>query len=108
MRNRDQIAEGISLTESALLSRRFGTYTLQAAIAAVHAGSSSVASTDWREIKLLYDQLLRIHPSPVVELNRALAVAMCQGLEQGLSLIDNLLPPQHPAPVPLSPHPLSP
>jgi RNA polymerase sigma-70 factor (ECF subfamily) len=89
--NREQIAEGISLTESALRSRRFGAYTLQAAIAAVHAESSSVASTDWREITLLYDRLLQIHPSPVVELNRAVAVAMCEGLEQGLRLIDSLL-----------------
>ncbi len=100
--NRDQIAEGISLTESALRSRRFGAYTLQAAIAAVHAGSSSVASTDWREIMLLYDQLLRIHPSPVVELNRAVAIAMCQGLEQGLSLIDDLLTRKDDARVQLS------
>jgi len=89
--NREQIAEGISLTESALRSRRFGAYTLQAAIAAVHAESSSPASTDWREITLLYDRLLRIHPSPVVELNRAVAVAMCEGPEQGLRLIDGLL-----------------
>src|SRR6185503_8457169 len=69
--NRDYIAEGISLTEKALASRRFGAYTLQAAIAAVHAASSSAASTDWRQITLLYDQLLQVHPSPVVELNRA-------------------------------------
>src|SRR5215470_3219923 len=89
--NKDQIDEGIALTERALRSRRFGAYTLQAAIAAVHAGSPSAASTDWREVKLLYDQLLRIHPSPVVELNRAVAVAMCEGPEQGLRLIDDLL-----------------
>jgi RNA polymerase sigma-70 factor (ECF subfamily) len=89
--NKDQIAEGISLTESALRSRRFGAYTLQAAIAAVHAGSSSAASTDWREITLLYDRLLQIQPSPVVELNRAVAVAMCEGPEQGLRIIDDLL-----------------
>jgi RNA polymerase sigma-70 factor, ECF subfamily len=89
--NRDQIAEGISLTESALQSRRFGAYTLQAAIAAVHAESSSVASTDWREITLLYDRLLQIQPSPVVELNRAVAIAMYEGPEQGLCLIDDLL-----------------
>jgi RNA polymerase sigma-70 factor (ECF subfamily) len=89
--NREQIAEGITLTESALRSRRFGAYTLQAAIAAVHAESSSTASTDWRQIRLLYDQLLRIQPSPVVELNRAVAVAMSEGLEQGLGLIDDLL-----------------
>src|SRR5713226_963462 len=93
--NRDQIAEGISLTESALQSRRFGAYTLQAAIAAVHAESSSVASTDWRQITLLYDQLLRIQPSPVVELNRAVAIAMCDGPEQGLRLIDDLLAREH-------------
>ena len=89
--NRDQIAEGIALTESALRSRRFGAYTLQAAIAAVHAEASSAASTDWRQITLLYDRLIRIHPSPVVELNRAVAVAMCEGPEQGLHLIDGLL-----------------
>jgi RNA polymerase sigma-70 factor, ECF subfamily len=89
--NWDQIAEGISLTESALRSRRFGAYTLQAAIAAVHAESSSAASTDWRQITLLYDRLLRIQPSPVVELNRAVAVAMYEGPEQGLRLIDDLL-----------------
>jgi RNA polymerase sigma-70 factor, ECF subfamily len=93
--NRDQIAEGIALTESALRSRRFGAYTLQAVIVAVHAESSSVASTDWRQITLLYDQLLRIQPSPVVELNRAVAIAMCEGLEQGLHLIDDLLAREH-------------
>ncbi len=90
--NREQIAEGIALTESALRSGRFGAYTLQAAIAAVHAQSFSVASTDWREIMLLYDRLLQIQPSPVVELNRAVAIAMCEGPEQGLRLIDDLLP----------------
>jgi RNA polymerase sigma-70 factor, ECF subfamily len=89
--NRDQIAEGISLTERALASRRFGAYTLQAAIVAVHAEASSTASTDWRQITLLYDGLIRIHPSPVVELNRAVAVAMWEGPEQGLRLIDGLL-----------------
>jgi RNA polymerase sigma-70 factor (ECF subfamily) len=93
--NKHQIAEGISLTESALRSRRFGAYTLQAAIAAVHAESSSVASTDWRQITLLYDQLLQIQPSPVVELNRAVAIAMCKGLERGLALIDDLLAREH-------------
>jgi RNA polymerase sigma-70 factor (ECF subfamily) len=89
--NLDQIAEGIALTERALRSHRFGAYTLQAAIAAIHAESASVASTDWRQITLLYDRLLQIQPSPVVELNRAVAVAMCEGLEQGLRLIDDLL-----------------
>jgi len=89
--NKDYISEGISLTERALASRRFGAYTLQAAIAAVHAKSSSPASTDWREITLLYDQLLQIHPSPVVELNRAVAIAECEGPEEGLRLVDELL-----------------
>lgn len=89
--NREQIVEGIALTQNALRTRRFGAYTLQAAIAAVHSESSSVASTDWRQITLLYDQLLRIQPSPVVELNRAVAVAMYEGLEQGLALINDLL-----------------
>ena len=89
--NRDQIVEGITHTESALRSHRFGAYTLQAAIAAVHAESSSAASTDWRQITLLYDRLMRIQPSPVVELNRAVAVAMHKGPAQGLCLIDDLL-----------------
>ena len=89
--NKEQIAEGISLTDLALRSRRFGAYTLQAAIAAVHAESLSVATTDWREIALLYARLLRIQPSPVVELNRAVAIAMCEGPEAGLRLIDELL-----------------
>src|ERR1700704_4881300 len=89
--NREQIAEGVTLLEKALKSRRFGAYTLQAAIAAVHAEAESVAATDWRQITLLYDQLLRIHPSPIVELNRAVAIAMCDGPEKGLRLIDDLL-----------------
>ena len=93
--NRDQIDEGISLTRSAVRSPRFGAYTLQAAIAAVHAESSSAAATDWRQIALLYDRLLRIHPSPVVELNRAVAIAMSEGPEQGLFLIDDLLAREH-------------
>ncbi len=89
--NKDQIAEGIALTERSLASRRFGAYTLQAAIAGVHAEASSAASTDWRQVTLLYDRLIRIHPSPVVELNRAVAVAMSEGPEEGLHLIDGLL-----------------
>ena len=89
--NQDQIAEGISLTERALASRRFGAYTLQAAIAAVHAEAPSAGSTDWRQIALLYDRLVRIQASPVVELNRVVAISMCQGPEQGLRLIDALL-----------------
>ncbi len=89
--NREQIAEGLALLEEALKSRHFGSYTLQAAIAAVHAGAESVASTDWRQIVALYDRLLRIQPSPVVQLNRAVAIAMCDGPEAGLAHIDAVL-----------------
>jgi RNA polymerase sigma-70 factor (ECF subfamily) len=89
--NREQIAEGVALVEKALKSRRFGSYTLQAAIAAVHAEAESVAATDWRQIVALYDQLVRIQPSPVVQLNRAVAIAMCDGPEAGLARIEAVL-----------------
>ncbi len=89
--NRQQIAEGVALLEKALKSRRFGSYTLQAAIAAVHAEAESVAATDWRQIVALYDRLVRIQPSPVVQLNRAVAIAMCDGPEAGLAHIDAVL-----------------
>ena len=89
--NREQIAEGMALLETALKSHRFGSYTLQAAIAAVHAEAESVAATDWRQIVALYDRLLRIQPSPVVQLNRAVAIAMRDGPEAGLTQIDALL-----------------
>jgi len=89
--NREQIAEGVALLEKALKSRPFGSYTLQAAIAAVHAEAESVARTDWRQIVALYDQLVRTQPSPVVELNRAVAIAMCDGPEAGLAHIDAVL-----------------
>jgi RNA polymerase sigma-70 factor (ECF subfamily) len=89
--NRTQIAEGSRLVEQALSSRRFGPYTLQAAIAAVHAESPDAASTDWRQIVGLYDVLRRVDPSPVVELNHAAAVAMHDGPEAGLMRIDALL-----------------
>jgi len=89
--NRDQIVEGVALVERALGSRSFGPYTLQAAIAAVHADAPSAAETDWGEIVGLYDVLLKADPSPVVELNRAAAVAMRDGPEAGLVLIDGLL-----------------
>ncbi len=89
--NREQIAEGVALLEKALQSHRFGTYTLQAAIAAVHAEAESVALTDWRQIVALYGRLIRIQPSPVVELNRAVAIAMLDGPEAGLTQIDALL-----------------
>jgi RNA polymerase sigma-70 factor (ECF subfamily) len=89
--NQEQIAEGTALVERALSSRRFGPYTLQAAIAAVHAGAPNVAATDWTQIVGLYDMLVQIDPSPVVELNRALAVAMRDGPLAGLGLIDAIL-----------------
>ena len=89
--NRKQIAEGVALLENAMKSRRFGSYTLQAAIAAVHAEAESVALTDWGQILALYNQLVRIQPSPVVQLNRAVAIAMCDGPEAGLRQIDAVL-----------------
>ena len=89
--NKEQIAEGVALLEKALKSRRFGSYTLQAAIAAVHAEAESVAATDWRQIVALYDQLVRIQPSPVVQLNRAVAIVMRDGPEAGLAHIDAVL-----------------
>lgn len=89
--NRDQIAEGMALVERALASRRFGPYTIQAAIAAVHADAASPADTDWAQIAGLYDVLLRIEPSPVIELNRAVAIAMRDGPLAGVALIDAIL-----------------
>jgi RNA polymerase sigma-70 factor (ECF subfamily) len=105
--NREQIAEGVALLEKALgypgkhrgesrgesrgRSSRFGAYTLQAAIAAVHAEAESVAATDWRQIVALYDRLVQIQPSPVVQLNRAVAIAMRDGPEAGLAHIDAAL-----------------
>ncbi len=89
--NRDYIREGLVLVERALSSRRFGPYTLQAAIAAVHAEARNGAATDWAQIVGLYDVLVRVEPSPVVELNRAVAVAMRDGSEAGLELMDGIL-----------------
>jgi tetratricopeptide (TPR) repeat protein len=89
--DRAQIAEAETLIERALQSRRFGAYTLHAAIAAVHASAASVVETDWKQIVALYDRLLRIQPSPVVQLNRAVAIAMRDGPEVGLTLIDEVL-----------------
>ena len=89
--NRDQITEGTRLVEGALASRGFGPYTIQAAIAAVHADASTAAATDWAEIVGLYDVLLRADASPVIELNRAVAVAMRDGPAAGLTLIDAIL-----------------
>lgn len=89
--NRSQIKEGTGLVERALASRRPGPYTLQAAIAAVHASSPVAAKTDWRQIVALYDLLVQTVPSPVVELNRAVAVAMRDGAAAGLALVDEIL-----------------
>jgi RNA polymerase sigma-70 factor (ECF subfamily) len=89
--DREQIAEGKALVERALASRRFGPYTLQAAIVAVHAEAPTAGATDWAQIVALYDALARLEPSPVVELNRAVAVAMRDGPAAGLALIDAIL-----------------
>ncbi|MDF2077044.1 RNA polymerase sigma factor [Pseudomonas mendocina] len=89
--NRELIAEGEALVLQALHSRRFGPYSLQAAIAAVHAEAASLEDTDWVQIVGLYDELLRLSPSPVIELNRAVALAMRDGEQAGLLEIDRLL-----------------
>jgi len=89
--DRTLIAEGIQRVERAIGSRRFGPYTIQAAIAAVHAEAVEAGATDWGQIVGLYDVLRRADPSPVIELNRAVAVAMRDGPEAGLALIDGLL-----------------
>jgi RNA polymerase sigma-70 factor, ECF subfamily len=89
--NQDHIAEGLQLVERALSTRRFGVYSLQAAIAAVHAQAKYAEATDWGQIVGLYEVLLRLDPSPIVELNRAVAVAMRDGPQAGLQLIDQLI-----------------
>jgi RNA polymerase sigma-70 factor (ECF subfamily) len=89
--NRELILEGCALVERALTGRRFGPYTLQAAIAAVHAEARTAADTDWAQIVGVYDVLLRADPSPVVELNRAAAIAMRDGPAAGLSMVDAIL-----------------
>ena len=88
--NKDQIEEGISLVEQALKSHRFGSYTLQAAIAAVHAEAAKPELTDWPQIVALYDKLLELEPSPIIELNRAVAVAMHDGPKAGIAIINNI------------------
>src|SRR5205807_10630517 len=88
---REKIAEGRSLAERALASGRFGPYTIQAAISAVHAEAPTAPATDWRQIVALYDVLFTASPSPVVELNRAVAVAMRDGPAEGLAIIDAIL-----------------
>ncbi len=89
--NREQIAEGLRLVDRALGARRIGPYTIQAAIAAVHAQAPSAGATDWARIVGLYELLARVEPSPVVELNRAVAVAMRDGPAAGLALVDAIL-----------------
>jgi RNA polymerase sigma-70 factor (ECF subfamily) len=89
--NRDQIAEGIRLVERALAARPAGPYAIQAAIAAVHAEAPSAAATDWEEIVGLYDLLWQAAPSPVIELNRAVALAMRDGPAAGLALVNGIL-----------------
>ena len=89
--DRAQISEGTALIQRALASRRFGPYTIQAAIGAVHAEAESAGATDWTEIVGLYDALARLDPSPVIALNRAVAVAMRDGPAEGLALIDAIL-----------------
>ncbi len=86
--NRQLIQEGKQLVEQSLATRRFGVYTIQAAISAVHANAAQAADTDWSQICALYDVLLRADPSPIVELNRAVAVAMRDGAEAGLVIVD--------------------
>jgi len=93
--NREQITEGMALLRGALLSGRFGQYTLQAAIAAVHAAAPTFGDTDWSQIVALHDGLAQVAPSPVVELNRAVAVAMRDGPVAGLALIDPILEAGH-------------
>ena len=88
--HRDQIAEGLELVENALARGARGPYALQAAIAALHAQAKSAQATDWHQIAALYELLLQAQPSPVIELNRAVAVAMAHGLPAGLRLLDEL------------------
>ena len=93
--NQAQMDEGKRLVERSLGSRRFGVYTIQAAISAVHADAASPAETDWPQIVALYDVLLRGEPSPVIELNRAVAVAMRDGPDTGIQLIDAIMERGH-------------
>ena len=89
--NHDQIAEGVALVEGALASRRFGSYSIQAAIAAVHAEARRAAETDWPQIVALYTVLARLEPSPIIALNHAVAIAMRDGPAAGLALVDAIL-----------------
>lgn len=89
--NRDQIRAGQELLNRALATRRFGSYTVQAAIAAVHSRAQSAAETDWAQIVALYDALRQLQPSPIVELNRAVAITMRDGPAAGLAIVDEIL-----------------
>lgn len=89
--NRGLIDEGKQLVERSLVSRRFGVYTIQAAISAVHADAQTAADTDWSQIVALYDILLRADPSPIVQLNRAVAIAMRDGAEAGLAIVNEIV-----------------
>jgi RNA polymerase sigma-70 factor (ECF subfamily) len=89
--NQAQIAEGRALVQQALVAPQLGAYSIQAAIAAVHADAPEATRTDWAQIVALYDLLLQALPSPVIELNRAVALAMRDGLQAGLKLIDGIL-----------------
>jgi RNA polymerase sigma-70 factor (ECF subfamily) len=89
--DRGKIAEGLRLVERAIGSGEVGVYTIQAAISAVHAGAAEARDTDWARIVALYDLLLRAEPSPIAELNRAVAIAMRDGPEAGLAAIDPIL-----------------
>jgi RNA polymerase sigma-70 factor (ECF subfamily) len=89
--NQNQITEGVSLVQRTLSTGQVGSYTIQAAIASIHAQALSFAATDWAQIVRLYDMLLQTNPSPVVELNRAVAVAMRDGPLAGLNVIDAIL-----------------
>jgi RNA polymerase sigma-70 factor (ECF subfamily) len=89
--NREQIAEGVARVEQSLATRRIGPYSIQAAIAALHTEPADASQTDWQQIAALYDVLMRVEPSPVVELNRAAAIAMRDGPRAGLDLIDGIL-----------------
>lgn len=89
--NREQITEGTALVRAALMSGRLNQYTLQATIAAVYAVAPNFAATDWTQIVTLYDMLMQVAPSPVIEINRAVAVAMRDGPAAGLNLIDTIL-----------------
>src|SRR5262249_23598970 len=93
--NQEQIRDGRSLLERALASPPIGPYTIQAAIAAVHADAETLAATDWHQIGELYDALLQIQPSPVVALNRAVAIALRDGPAAGLALVDDILANGH-------------